>query len=171
MQSEPSPNFRQIMALLPKLSGVDLQYLAVMLPGYLAKAGIADTEDLQLVPTGEELAGKVLKLLKSPENLSGPESALLAGVLTQYGAQFGLGSDEAFESRVVTQELRRENRTLSNITSVMDSLVERGLVEHLDEGKKGTHREYRVTPKGCTEAAKICRRAEERPNEGKTGAA
>lgn len=167
---QPSPAFRQISALLPSLNSSDLQYLLAILPGFLAKSGI-EMEELQLMPTGEELATKVLRVLKSTETLNGPESALLAAVLTQFGTQYGLGSDDAFDSRSVTQELRRENRIISNITSVMDSLTEKGYVENLEEGKKGTHREYRVTSKGCAEALRLCKRAEEKQADAKTGAA
>lgn len=170
MHADPSPNFLKILAMLPQLTGSELKYLSAMVGAYAGKSG-AEADELQLVVPDETRAERALQLLRTSETLSGPENALLASVVTQYGTQYGGGQEDAFDSRSITQELRRVNSTISNITSVMDSLVEKNWVENLDEGRKGSHREYRLTQRGAAEALKICKRVSDRTPEQGRGAA
>ncbi len=163
MQTQPSPEFLQILSLLPKLEDLERNYLFSVLRSY---PGVSlDPEDLQIMPSGEDLARRALKILRSESSLTGPENALLAAVLIQHGAEFGLGAAN-FDSRTVTQELRREGRPISNITTVMDSLLDKGFVEipaEFDKSSKGTHREYVLTSRGLSDALRLCRREEDRP--------
>jgi len=90
--------------------------------------------------------------------------ALLAGAVVQYGGFNAAGAVEAdIESRAITAELRRyAPRNIANITSVTDSLRERGLIDESDAGsrEKGAHRSFRINYKGQQEVLKIWSRFE-----------
>jgi DNA-binding MarR family transcriptional regulator len=166
--TENNASLTKILQMIRQLSVGDRDLLwEMMLTMQAATAGAAE---FQLVPSDEERADRALRVISSPESLSEQESALLAAVISQFGHQFGGGLTDAFESRSVTQELRRVNKTLSNITTVMDGLVKKGYVEY-EEGRKGSHREYRVTDRGAAEALRICRRFEETSGSPKAGVA
>lgn len=107
----------------------------------------------------QEIAKRAMDTLRKGENLVGWEMALLAGVLTVFGTQYGLGQEDFFASRDVTNELNRLEKSIANITTVMDTLVERGLVENAEsESRKGAHKSFKVTSRGQAEVLRIWQR-------------
>jgi hypothetical protein len=157
----PSASFKTIVEQLPKVLAAELPYLQLLIEQEIARAG---TEAGEVVAelNFEQLAEQANSmLLAATVELNGPEVALLVGVVLQYGSQFGQATSNEFESRQVSSEMRRYHRTVSNITSTMDSTKEKGWVElTADSDKKGSHKEYRVTHRGCVEVMRLWKRNE-----------
>jgi hypothetical protein len=154
----PSEEFFLSVQAIMKMPAEDLPYLHGVLQEAMRKQGLPMTAKGEVIDTSL-LTQRALQLLNEKVELTGWEMALLAGVLLQFGDFTGAdGSEISFESRSITGELRRyPHRNIANITSVMDSLVERVLVEVADGVRdKGAHRSYRITPKGQSEAHKLC---------------
>ncbi len=158
----------QLVRAVEAINGMpveELPYLEMILRQAILRSGANPGGIGSPLMDTQDLAQKSADTLRDTgADLTGWEMALLAGVMLQYGTQFNLGMDE-FESRQVTGELRRYTRTLSNITSAMDSLVERELVEVVSDIKKRSHKSFRVTPKGRTEAMRIWRRSAQEKSE------
>ncbi|MBP7948354.1 MAG: hypothetical protein KA004_01775 [Verrucomicrobiales bacterium] len=154
----PSEYFFRALDAVYGTPDEDLPYLYGVLTKEMSRRGMRMPETGGLTPQ-EELAGKAMVTLQRGDNLVGWEMALLAGVVTLFGTQFGKGEVEAFASRDVTNELNRVQKTIANITSVMDTLQERGLVETVEgDAKKGAHKSFKVTAKGEAETMRIWQR-------------
>ncbi len=154
----PSEEFLLSVQAIMKMPAEDLPYLQGVLQEAMRKHGVSAGGKADSIDTAA-LAQRSLKLLNTNNELTGWEMALLAGVLLQFGEFSGAESSEVtFDSRSITGELRRyPARTIANITSAMDSLVDRNLVEVVDGARdKGAHRSYRITVKGQTEAHRLC---------------
>lgn len=152
----PSEEFFNCVQAVMKMPTDDLPYLHVIVTEAMRKQGIPITAQGQQINTAV-LTANAVKLLQSGVELTGWETALLAGVILQFGGFTGAGvSEAAFDSRSITGELRRyPDRTIANITSATDSLRERGLLEEDGTREKGAHRTFRLSLKGQNEALKL----------------
>ena len=150
---------REIMKMSPE----DLDHLQGVVLAAMETKGLAQMARPPAIDL-PDLVKKAMDLLHSTAELTGWEMALLAGTVVQYGGFNTTGAEEAgIESRAITAELRRYTpRTIANITSVTDSLRERGLIDESDAGarEKGAHRSFRINYKGQQEALKIWSRFE-----------
>jgi hypothetical protein len=157
----PSEEFFQCVQAIMKMPAEDLPYLHGVLQESMRRHGVPLTAKGEMIDTGA-LAQRALSVLNGGGELTGWEMALLAGVLLQFGQFSGAeGGEVVFDSRAITGELRRyQNRGIANITSVMDILTERLLVEVADGVRdKGAHRSFRLTGKGQGEAFRICEKS------------
>lgn len=152
----PSEEFFSCVQAVMKMPVGDLPYLHAVVTEAMRKQGIPVTGQGQPINT-ETLTNNAMMLLQSTVDLTGWETALLAGVILQFGGFTGSGvSEAAFDSRSITGELRRyPNRGIANITSATDSLRERGLLEEDGTREKGAHRTFRLSPKGQNEALRL----------------
>ena len=150
---------REIM----KMSPDDLDHLQGVVLAAMETKGLTQTARPPAIDF-PDLVKKAMALLHSSAELTGWEMALLAGAVVQYGGFNAAGAVEAdIESRAITAELRRYTpRNIANITSVTDSLRERGLIDESDAGarEKGAHRSFRINYKGQQEVLKIWGRFE-----------
>jgi hypothetical protein len=154
----PSEEYLLCVQAIMKMPAEDLPYIQGVLQEAMKKQGAGFGGKADSIDTAV-LAQRSLKLLNTNSELTGWEMALTAGVLLQFGEFSGAESSEVtFDSRSITGELRRyPSRTIANITSAMDSLVDRNLVEVVDGARdKGAHRSFRITVKGQIEAQKLC---------------
>ncbi len=151
----PSEEFFQSVQAIMKMPAEDLPYLHGVIQEAMRKHGVLPTAKSEGADPAI-LAQRAIKLLNTEAELMGWEMALLAGVLLQFGDFSGAEQPEGtFDSRSITGELKRyAGRSIANITSSMDTLVERSFAE-VSARDKGAHRSYRITPKGQAEAGKI----------------
>lgn len=157
-----SEEFFQCFQLALKLSPDELSSHYTLVENLLKSKGMAPQTAAETVDF-QALVKKCVALLNSEMELLGWEMALLAGEILQNGNFSGAPIPaESFESRGITGELRRyDNRSIANVTSVMDTLKEKGFAEETDNAReKGAHRSYRINTRGHAEVMKIWKRAE-----------